>query len=152
MVIKNTIIGTQIIVVHVTDKAVTFFSIPYGTKNMFVLVIGRNVFITITANHADEINPKIKIIPKKTEIIRGVIITVKRKIFLTITDRITPGIIFALLFFLGISLGMNEKVMANISKLGLYALLISVGGITGSICLSIPLYRYLSRPKDKRVL
>ncbi|UCB44411.1 MAG: LysO family transporter [Spirochaetota bacterium] len=76
----------------------------------------------------------------------------KRKTLLSTIDRLTPGIIFALLFFLGISLGMNEKVIANISKLGLYALLISAGGIAGSICLSIPLYRYLSRPEDKRTL
>jgi uncharacterized membrane protein len=69
----------------------------------------------------------------------------RKKAFLTLIDRLTPGIICALLLFLGISLGMNEKVMANISRLGFNALLISVGGIAGSICLSIPLYRYLSR-------
>ena len=76
----------------------------------------------------------------------------RRKTFLTMTDKLTPGIIFAMLFFLGVSLGMNEKVMANISKLGFYALLISIGGTAGSICLSIPLYRYLSRSEGKRVL
>lgn len=51
MVINSTTIGTQTIVVHVTESAVTFLSIPYGTRNMLVLVIGRIEFITKTANH-----------------------------------------------------------------------------------------------------
>jgi uncharacterized membrane protein YbjE (DUF340 family) len=73
----------------------------------------------------------------------------KRKSFLTVVERASIWIICAMLFFLGVSLGMNEKVIANITKLGINALLISVGGIAGSICLSIPLYRYLSRQETK---
>jgi uncharacterized membrane protein YbjE (DUF340 family) len=73
----------------------------------------------------------------------------RRKSFLTAVETVTPWIICAMLFFLGVSLGMNEKVMANIAKLGINALLISVGGIAGSICLSIPLYRYISRQETK---
>ncbi|MEA3458908.1 MAG: hypothetical protein U9R21_09570 [Candidatus Thermoplasmatota archaeon] len=51
IVINSTTIGTQTMVVHVTESAVTFLSIPYGTRNMLVLVIGRTELIIITANH-----------------------------------------------------------------------------------------------------
>jgi hypothetical protein len=79
---NNTTIGTHTIVVQVTESAVTFLFIPYGTKNILVLVIGKTAFITITASQAEEISPKIKSIPKNIEIIRGVIITVNKKMLL----------------------------------------------------------------------
>jgi len=81
--IKNTIIGTQTIVVQVIDKVVTFLSIPYGTRNILVLVTGKNELITIIANHAVEISPRIMSKPKTIDIIKGVITTVRRKTLLT---------------------------------------------------------------------
>ena len=48
--ISPTTIGTQTNVVHVTVCAVDFFSIPYGIRNILVLVTGRNTLIRITAN------------------------------------------------------------------------------------------------------
>ncbi len=81
--INNTTIGTQIIVVQVTDNAVTFLSIPYGTRNIFVLVIGRIEFITTTANHSFGIKSKMRSIQKIIDITIGVIIVVRKNIFLT---------------------------------------------------------------------
>jgi hypothetical protein len=82
-VINKTTTGTQIIVVQVIERAVTFLLIPYGTKNMLVLVIGRIEFITITASHPAEINPTMYNNPKTMDILSGVITTVIRNIFLT---------------------------------------------------------------------
>ncbi len=61
---------------------------------------------------------------------------------LTIIDRITPGIVFILLFFFGLSLGINEKAFSNITSVGVQAFLISIGGILGSVGLSLIVYHY----------
>ena len=53
MVLNSTTIGTQTMVIHITESAVTFLSIPYGIRNMSVLVIGRTELIIITANHQE---------------------------------------------------------------------------------------------------
>jgi len=69
MVINNTTIGTQKMVVHVTESAVAFLSIPYGTRNMLVLVIGRIEFITTTANHSLGIRFRTRNMLKKKELL-----------------------------------------------------------------------------------
>ena len=81
--INRTTIGTQTIVVHVTESAVTFFSIPYGIRNILVLVIGRMEFIIITANHAFGIISRMRNKLRNSEITNGVMITVSKKMFLT---------------------------------------------------------------------
>ncbi|MDO5665040.1 MAG: LysO family transporter [Bacteroidia bacterium] len=42
-------------------------------------------------------------------------------------------IIMLLLFFLGISVGANEQVVKNFATIGFDALIITLGGITGTI-------------------
>jgi uncharacterized membrane protein YbjE (DUF340 family) len=44
--------------------------------------------------------------------------------------------IYLLLFFLGISVGTNDTIIANIGKIGFQALLLTIGAVTGSILLS----------------
>jgi len=83
IVINNTTIGTQTIVVHVIESAVTFLSIPYGTRNMLVLVIGKIEFIIKIANHSFVIKSKNNKILKKRENIIGVITIVIKKMLLT---------------------------------------------------------------------
>lgn len=48
--------------------------------------------------------------------------------------------IFILLFFLGISVGTNEKIVNNLDTIGLQALIITIGAIAGSVLLSWWLY------------
>lgn len=43
--------GTDITVVHVTERAVPLGFKPYGNRNILVLVIGSIEFMIITANH-----------------------------------------------------------------------------------------------------
>jgi len=83
MVINNTTIGTQKMVVHVTESAVAFLSIPYGTRNMLVLVIGRIEFITTTANHSLGMRFRTRNILKKRAVSKGVTIAVRKKMLLT---------------------------------------------------------------------
>ncbi len=73
----------------------------------------------------------------------------KKRTFLDALEKFVPWVVFALLFFLGISVGLNEGVTRSFSRLGLQAFVISAGGTAGSICLSVPLYRFLFRQKGR---
>lgn len=73
----------------------------------------------------------------------------KKRTFLDTLEKFVPWIVFALLFFLGVSVGLNEGVTRSFSRLGLQAFVISAAGTAGSICLSVPLYRFLFRQKGR---
>lgn len=49
--------------------------------------------------------------------------------------------IFLLLFFLGLSIGGNEVIMASLPSLGLNALIITLGGVAGSIIAAWALWK-----------
>ncbi len=55
--------------------------------------------------------------------------------------KATTGIIFLLLFILGLTVGSNESLFKNISTVGLKALILTLGGIFGSVGLSFVVYR-----------
>lgn len=44
--------------------------------------------------------------------------------------------IYALLFLLGVSVGINQTIVSNLDTLGVKALLLMVGGVMGSVVLS----------------
>ena len=48
-------------------------------------------------------------------------------------DRFTMWAVFLLLFVLGVSVGVNQQVLANIGSLGLKAGVLSLGAVVGSI-------------------
>ena len=48
-------------------------------------------------------------------------------------DRALWGVIFLLLFLLGFSIGRNPEVMASLWELGLYAVLLALGSLFGSV-------------------
>jgi hypothetical protein len=70
-------------VVHVTASDVTLLFIPYGTRKILVLVIGRIELITITENHVFGIISIIKNKKNKIVVKLGVITAVKKNMFLT---------------------------------------------------------------------
>lgn len=51
-------------------------------------------------------------------------------------------VIYLLLFSLGIIVGTNEMIIKNLHTIGLQALIITLGGIIGSITFSWLVYRY----------
>ncbi len=55
--------------------------------------------------------------------------------------KATSGIIFVLLFFLGMTVGMNESLFKNLSTVGLKAMVLALGSIFGSVGLSFVIYR-----------
>jgi uncharacterized membrane protein YbjE (DUF340 family) len=48
-------------------------------------------------------------------------------------DKLAAWAVLWLIFFLGVSVGANEVVLANLGRLGLQALVLSTGALFGSI-------------------
>jgi len=69
--------------------------------------------------------------------------------FNKVTDKSTLYIIYALLFFMGLSVGTRPEVMKNLSSIGLDALLIALFAIAGSILCSFFLYHFIFRKDEK---
>ncbi len=69
--------------------------------------------------------------------------------FLLYADRITGFAIYMLLFFLGISIGINEEVMNHIFAFGLKSLVLSLGAILGSVLFSYVVYLFFFREIEK---
>ena len=57
----------------------------------------------------------------------------KRKGLAPWVEKLTQAVVCALMVVLGISVGANPQVMQNLGSLGLQALALTVGAITGSI-------------------
>ncbi len=70
-----------------------------------------------------------------------------RKRKLGIVPVLVTVLIWLLLFFLGLDVGMNPSIMHAIQSLGLEALLLSLAGIAGSVTLAWALWRIASRKK-----
>lgn len=60
---------------------------------------------------------------------------------LLISSRLTDGAIFLLLFFLGVTVGMNEKIISNFQSIGLQSLIITLFATIGSIAVTYVFYR-----------
>ena len=62
---------------------------------------------------------------------------------LKIIPRLITSLIWLLLFFLGMEVGNNQRLISNISTLGVEALLLTLGGILGSILLAWGLWNFV---------
>ncbi|BDX37589.1 membrane protein [Tenuifilaceae bacterium CYCD] len=73
-------------------------------------------------------------------IIVGFIIKSRKRIIQT-NDKLTTWSIYVLLFLMGIGIGANKTIMSSLHTLGLKALIISLGGVAGSILLGWLTYK-----------
>lgn len=71
-----------------------------------------------------------------------------RKKLVKFADKFTMWAIYLLLFLLGIAVGANEIIMKNLPRLGFKALIISLGGIAGSVLLAWAAYVIWFKPKN----
>lgn len=78
----------------------------------------------------------------------GVAIQQQHRLMLWV-DRGTTTAVYLLLFLLGIAVGGNTAVMNALATLGLQALLLSLGGMAGSIALAFLLYRWQFQSGDE---
>ncbi|MDY0199425.1 MAG: LysO family transporter [Bacteroidales bacterium] len=71
-----------------------------------------------------------------------------RKKMVKFADKFTMWAIYLLLFLLGIAVGANEIIMNNLPKLGFKALVVSLGGIAGSVIVAWAAYVIWFKPKN----
>lgn len=69
----------------------------------------------------------------------GAILRNKQQIIARI-NKTTLWIIFTLLFFMGISVGVNPDITSNLTTIGLQGLILALVAISGSVILSWILY------------
>jgi uncharacterized membrane protein YbjE (DUF340 family) len=67
----------------------------------------------------------------------------RRKVLLKYSAKISGWSVYLLLFLLGIEVGTNDTIMHNLGSLGAQAIILTIGGISGSIVLSFIVYRYM---------
>lgn len=70
-----------------------------------------------------------------------------RKQLIRISSRLTDAAIFLLLFFLGVSVGMNEQVVSNFRSIGLQAFLLTVLATLGSVGVTWLFHRLFLRQR-----
>lgn len=71
-----------------------------------------------------------------------------RKRIVRFADKFTMWAIYLLLFLLGIAVGANDIIMKNLPKLGFKALVVSLGGIGGSVLIAWAAYLIWFKPKN----
>ena len=74
----------------------------------------------------------------------GAILRHNEKIIKRVNVLVTWSI-FALLFLLGIAVGLNDELVKNLDSLGFHALVITIASILGSVILSWIVYHYFFR-------
>ena len=62
-------------------------------------------------------------------------------------ETITQIAITVMLFLLGVNVGKNEKIIANLSTIGFQSLILTIGAMAGSIIAAWFLFHYFFRKK-----
>ena len=57
--------------------------------------------------------------------------------------------IILLLFFLGVSVGINEKIINNFEQLGFEALMLTAGAVIGSVVVTSFIYKFILAKNEK---
>ncbi len=70
-----------------------------------------------------------------------------RKKIITFTNKATNWAIYALLFLLGVSVGLNDTIMNNLSGIGVQALVLTLGAIGGSVVFAFFTYKFFFKEK-----
>lgn len=70
----------------------------------------------------------------------GAIFNDKKK-FISIVDKFLNWAIYALLFLLGISIGLNKTIINNLDSIGLKSVAITFGAVLGSILFALIAYK-----------
>lgn len=80
-------------------------------------------------------------------ILLGVIVG-KYKALVKVVDHLITWSIFLLLFLLGVSVGINDKIMNNLDEIGVNALIITLGALIGSVFVAWLLFRFVFSKKE----
>lgn len=67
---------------------------------------------------------------------------------LKLIGKFITGFIFLLLFFLGISVGNNPNIVSNLPAIGVQSIIITTGGLAGSILAAFFVYKRFFNKND----
>lgn len=70
--------------------------------------------------------------------------------FILFSNKATTLIIYILLFFLGIGVGLNKTIVSNMVNIGLKAIIITFGALLGSLILAYITYKLFFIPKNEK--
>lgn len=79
-------------------------------------------------------------------IVIGLFLHNKKKI-IKIFTKLTDVSIFLLLFFLGVSVGMNDRIISNFQDIGLQSVSITIAATAGSVLITYIVYRLFFKKK-----
>ena len=82
-----------------------------------------------------------------TGVALGFLLKNKVKIIKLVDPAISIAI-YILLFLLGVSVGKNETIINNLDTLGVQALILTVGGVGGSVVLSYFVYKIFFKTNE----
>lgn len=68
---------------------------------------------------------------------------------LSVIPRVITVLIWLLLFLLGIEVGSNERIINGMIEIGGEALLLTCGGMMGSVLLAWILWRFINRKEQR---
>jgi len=63
-------------------------------------------------------------------------------------DKLISWAIYLLLFLLGISVGLNKTIIRNLDKIGVQAVIITIGAVSGSVLTLWILYHFFFKPEQ----
>lgn len=66
-------------------------------------------------------------------------------------QHVITFLIWLLLFLLGIEVGFNKQIIEGLQTLGLEALILTIGGVAGSIALSWLLWYFVNKAKEDKI-
>jgi uncharacterized membrane protein YbjE (DUF340 family) len=73
-----------------------------------------------------------------------------KTMLIKINDKLIMWAIYLLLFVLGVSIGANDNIMRSLPTLWLKALMITIGGVSGSILLAWVTYIKFFKNKESK--
>jgi uncharacterized membrane protein YbjE (DUF340 family) len=79
-------------------------------------------------------------------VLTGYLIRNHRRL-IVVASRLTDGAIFLLLFFLGLSVGMNQQVVASFSSIGLQSFMITLLAVLGSVLVTFLFHHLFFRKR-----
>jgi len=79
----------------------------------------------------------------------GYVLRNKNK-FIQFSNKATTLIIYALLFLLGIGVGLNKTIVSNMTTIGLQAILITFGAVLGSLIFAYITYKLFFIQKNEK--
>ena len=79
----------------------------------------------------------------------GILVRNSRKI-IRFSSKATEISVYALLFFLGIGVGSDDRILQNLDRIGVTVVLVTLSAVAGSVLLSFVVYHFFFNDRSER--